>query len=196
MSPAAAPAPTQAPPPPVEGPARPAGPGGKGRPTPKRREAERARRTRVQAPRDRKEAYRLRRAQAREERARARSALLRGDESSLPARDRGPVRRLVRDLVDSRRSPGEFLLFVALAALLVNLFAPPAVQLAVGYLWLAVTLLVAVDSLTLGIRLRRELERRLPGEPRRGAVRYGLVRNLQLRRLRLPPPRVKPGQPA
>ncbi|MGI8623274.1 MAG: DUF3043 domain-containing protein, partial [Solirubrobacteraceae bacterium] len=50
-------------------------PGGKGRPTPKRSEAEKQRRTRVTAPTSRKEAYRRQREDARFERERRRKAM-------------------------------------------------------------------------------------------------------------------------
>ena len=43
-------------------------------------------------------------------RVEARAAYMRGDESAMPARDRGPVKRFVRDYVDSRRSLGEYFL--------------------------------------------------------------------------------------
>ena len=36
----------------------------------------------------------------------------------LPARDRGPVSKLVRDVVDSRRNVGSFFLVVAAVALI------------------------------------------------------------------------------
>ena len=53
------------------------------------------------------------RAQQAAGRSEARGAAARGDESFLPARDRGPVRKTVRDLVDSRRNIGSWFLAVA-----------------------------------------------------------------------------------
>ena len=87
---------------------------GKGRPTPKRREAEGKRRGPVAPPpRTTREAIRRsrelrkqnpvskeRRAAVRERRER----MLAGDERYLLPRDRGPVKAYVRDLVDSRRN--------------------------------------------------------------------------------------------
>ena len=168
-------------------------PGAKGRPTPKRREAERTRRERVRAPRDRREAARQARQQARESRARTRAALLAGDERALPARDRGPVKAFVRDLVDARRSVAEFFLYVAVVVLLVTLIRVPVVQLVGTSVWLVMVVAIVADSLVLVTRLRRELRRRFPGQDTKGAVSYALLRSLQIRRLRLPPPRVKPG---
>ena len=85
-------------------------PGGKGRPTPKRREVEKGRRRAITAPRDRKEAYKQTRERQREERTRSMQALRAGDEKHLPLRDRGPVKKYARDLVDARRSVAEFFL--------------------------------------------------------------------------------------
>ena len=62
--------------------------GGKGRATPKRREAEKGRRRAITAPKDRKQAYREARERSREERKRSMQALRTGDESHLPPRDR------------------------------------------------------------------------------------------------------------
>jgi Protein of unknown function (DUF3043) len=94
---------------------------GKGRPTPKRRETS-PKRGPVSAPRTRKEAAQRQRQQARAARSgkpgasmsstEYRQALRRGDESVLSRRDRGPVRKLARDWVDSRRMMSNFLLFL------------------------------------------------------------------------------------
>ena len=102
--------------------------GRKGRPTPKRRDAE-GRRGPVTAPRTRKEAMARQRQLAREEKAARRSsrsstasrptslaeqraAVRRGDESALPRRDKGPTRRLARNYVDSHRMFSNYLLWL------------------------------------------------------------------------------------
>src|SRR4051794_41642328 len=65
-----------------------------------------------------------------------REALARGDDSALPARDRGPVRRLVRDVVDTRRNIGSVFLFVA-ALIMVSLVIPsPGFQSYATIVWL------------------------------------------------------------
>src|SRR5919107_5308582 len=80
---------------------------GKGRPTPKRHEAQGRRPgPPPPPPTTRKEAYKRMREQQAANRSNVRRAALAGDEAYLPARDRGPVRKLVRDLVDSRRNVG------------------------------------------------------------------------------------------
>src|SRR3954463_8855884 len=80
-------------------------PAGKGRPTPKRRDAQKRRRGPV--PTNKKEAAAQQRARARESRMLQRQALLSGDERHLPARDAGPAKRLARDVVDSRFTLGQ-----------------------------------------------------------------------------------------
>ena len=54
--------------------------------------------------------------------------------------------------------------------------------------------LIVVDSIGLGFRLKKQLAQRFPDNPKRGAVAYGLMRTLQMRRLRLPKPQVERGE--
>lgn len=166
---------------------------GKGRPTPKRREAEAARKERVKAPRDRREAMRQQRAKARAQRVKVQEAMKTGDERYLPARDRGPVRRFVRDYVDGRRTPAEFLLPFFLLIFLIMMVPTRITQTIALALWLPAIVLVPIDLIFLGVRLRKELRTRFPDESHRGSVAYGVMRATQLRRLRLPKPQVKPG---
>lgn len=168
-------------------------PGGKGRPTPKRREAERGRR-RAMAPKDRKEAYRAMRERQRAERAKSMQALRTGDERNLPPRDRGPVRRYARDLVDARRSVAEFFLPAALVIFILTLSNQAQLELAGSYLWLMLVVLIIVDSVLIGLRLRQGLRRSFPDENHKGALPYALMRSMQIRRFRLPPARVRPGR--
>jgi len=168
--------------------------GSKGRPTPKRREAERGRRRSITAPRDRKEAYRAARERQRAERVRSMQALRTGDERNLPTRDRGPVKRYARDLVDSRRSVAEFFLPLAVLILVLTFTPSPLLELIGTMLWMTLVVLIVIDSVLLVTRLKRGLRRTFPDENLRGAVPYALMRSMQIRRFRLPPPRVKPGR--
>jgi hypothetical protein len=164
-------------------------PGGKGRPTPKRSEAEASRRKRATVPRDRKEAAREARARAKAERQALRHALVAGDENALPKRDRGPVRRLVRDIVDARRNVGAMLLPFAFAGLLFG--SLPPVRAYTFLLWPILLSALMLDSLALRGRVRRLVAERYPGESQKGLFMYALLRSTQLRRLRLPPPRIQ-----
>jgi Protein of unknown function (DUF3043) len=165
--------------------------GGKGHATPKRREAERGRRRAITAPRDRKTAYREARERQREDRGRQMQALKAGDERHLPARDRGPVRKYARDLVDARRSVAEFFLPLALVILVLSFAGTAQMKLFGSSLWLALVVLIVLDSAVLAFKLRRGLDRSLPDVNHRGALVYALMRSMQIRRFRLPPPRIK-----
>lgn len=167
---------------------------GKGRPTPKRREAERARKTRVHsAPANRKEAARVQRQKARGERVRLQQAMATGDERYLPNRDKGPVRRFCRDYVDSRRTITEYLLPFFVLLLVVMMIPTPATQMVTLYLWLIAIILVPIDLIMLSRRLRGQLRERFPSQSHRGATTYALMRSTQIRKLRMPKPQVKPG---
>ncbi len=163
--------------------------GGKGRPTPSRKEAEAAAKARARGPQDKKEAARLQRQRRNEGTARTREAMRSGDERYLPARDKGPVRRFVRDWIDARLCMAELLL-----PLLIVIMVGQAVSrgLANG-LWSATILLVALDTVLVVFRLKRELRRRFPDQSTKGAVGYAVLRSLQLRWIRLPKAQVKLG---
>lgn len=143
------------------------------------------------APRDRKTAYRAARERQREDRGKQMQALKAGDERHLPARDRGPVRKYARDMVDARRSVAEFFLPLALVILVLSFFGTEQMKLFGSSLWLALVVLIVLDSAVLGLRMRRGLGRSLPDVSHRGAMVYALMRSMQIRRFRLPPPRIK-----
>ncbi|MER5501787.1 MULTISPECIES: DUF3043 domain-containing protein [unclassified Streptomyces] len=167
----------------------------KGRPTPKRSEAQsQRRRASSGAPLDRKEAAKRQREARRADLARQREALASGDERYLPVRDKGPVRRFVRDYVDSRFCVAEFFLPLAVIILILSVIQIRNIQNISLLLWLFVIVLIVIDSIGLSIRLRKQLKERFPDTPKRGAVAYGLMRTLQMRRLRLPKPQVKRGE--
>lgn len=174
---------------------RPAQPTPKGRPTPKRREAEQARRERVRPPRDRREAARVQRARMKAERAKVQQALASGDERYLPARDRGPQRRFLRNYVDSRRTVAEYLLpFFLVIFVMMMIQIQLVLDLALVF-WMVAVVFTAVDLFFLARRVKRELRERFPGESYKGATGYALMRATQLRKLRLPKPQLKPGDP-
>jgi hypothetical protein len=163
--------------------------GGKGRPTPTRAEAQAAAKARARGPQDKKEAARLQRQRRSESSARTREGMRTGDDRFLPARDKGPVRRFVRDFVDARLCMAELLLPLLIVIMISQAFAR---SLSNG-LWSATILLVALDTMLLVFRLRSQLRRRFPGQSAKGAVGYGILRSLQLRFIRLPKTQVKLG---
>jgi Protein of unknown function (DUF3043) len=168
---------------------------GKGRPTPKRKDAQRGRRPIGAPPRDRKEWSRQRRASAREQRVRTRLAL-EGDpryQSDLPPRDRGPIRKFARDYVDSRRSVGEYFLITAVVILVAGFIPNPVIQLGSLLVWLGLMVLIVVDSLLIVRGVKREVRRRFPDENLRGVGAYAVIRSLQIRGWRMPKPQVSRG---
>lgn len=166
----------------------------KGRPTPKRSEAQTQRRSVANTPVTRKEAAKRQRSERRVQMDKQRQALASGDERYLPARDKGPVRKFARDFVDSRFCIAEFFLPLAVIILVLSMVRIPQLQNIALLLWLFVIVLIIVDSVTTAVRLKKRLNERFPSESKKGAVAYALMRTLQMRRLRLPKPQVKRGE--
>ena len=183
---------------------------GKGRPTPKRSEAEANRyrsltgsTTSGRGPRPtatpgRKltpEEKEKARAQARNDRTKTMQAMRRGEEWALQPRDRGPVKKLARDYVDAHRRPSEFYMY-ALIILVISLVAGKshkALNTDLEYLLLAIIAVIIVDAILLRRSINKLVAERLPGESTRGITFYAIMRALQLRRFRNPAPRIKPG---
>jgi hypothetical protein len=168
---------------------------GKGRPTPKRHEAQGRRPgPPPPPPTTRKEAYKRMREQQAAQRSNARRAALAGDDSALPPRDRGPVRKLVRDIVDSRRNVGGLFLAVAGIALIGTVVPSLAVRSLATFLLFGYFLLLVGDSVVLGRRISRTVADRFPNDKRgRGVVWYGISRATMVRRWRFPKPEVQVG---
>jgi Protein of unknown function (DUF3043) len=184
---------------------------GKGRPTPKRSEAEAGRyrslsgsttsgrnRSTPAATPGRKltpEEKDKARAQARADRNRQVQAMRRGEEWALQPRDRGPMKKLARDYVDAHRRPSEFYMY-ALIILVVSLIAGKshkALNADLEYLLLAIIAVIIIDAILLRRSIAKLAAQRLPGQSTRGITFYAIMRALQLRRFRNPAPAVKPG---
>jgi hypothetical protein len=173
-------------------------PGAKNRPTPSRRQQEAARK-RPLVPKDRKAATSQARGAARVARAKQRAAMLSGDESALPARDRGPIRRLIRDEVDTRWNVGEFMLPVMLFVLGLTFmvaFVPSTASWANLLVFALVYGLIAIgvlDALLMWQRTKNKVIARFGEAPPRGSAMYAVMRAFQMRRSRLPRPQVTRG---
>lgn len=165
----------------------------KDHPTPKRSASEAARKTRVSAPADRKTAMKEQRDKRRVNGIKVREAMATGNDAFLPARDKGPVRRAIRDFVDSRLMFAEMLMPIMLVMLVLLVTKVPGVQAYVTLAWVLMITLVMIDLLLLWWRLRRMLRTRFPGVSTRGAMSYGILRATQLRLMRLPKPQVRIG---
>lgn len=170
-------------------------PGGKGRPTPKRSEAQKRNRQPITAPKDRKEAYRAVRGRQARDRAKAREGMARGDDKYMVKRDRGPVRRLARDYVDSRRTIASYFMFVMLAVVMISLLPYVWARL-LGFFAIPVMLgVVIIEGFVISRKVSRMASEQFPDEDRSGAGFYAAMRSMQMRRLRMPAPQVKPGRP-
>jgi hypothetical protein len=168
---------------------------GKGRPTPKRRDAEKRNRQPITAPRTRKEALRRTRERQATDREKVKEGMARGDERYMLKRDQGPVKKLARDYVDSRRTFGEFFMYIMIVIVLTTFAAPFALRAYLQTFGLPVMLVIIVaESFYIANRVKKLARERFPDESLQGAGMYAITRAMQIRRLRMPKPRLKPGQ--
>lgn len=175
----------------------------KGRPTPKRSEA--TQKHHSLAPIKTKEEKRRAKEAAKAARIAARAAYMRGDESALPARDRGPARKFVRDYIDSRRSIGEYFLPIIFVVLILTMIPTgtstnadglpkvPLTQVISIAIMYAVLLVSVLDGIRLSRKIKKAVEAKFPGTPLKGLGMYGWLRSTQMRRMRAPKPQVTAG---
>jgi hypothetical protein len=166
----------------------------KGRPTPKRSEAERKRRqpitgSRAPAPPRTPEE----KAKARTDRSRRYEAMKAGESWALNPRDRGPAKALARDYIDSKRRISEFYMYILVVLLAAVFIRNKTEQTYVSPLILVLVVIIVVDAQIIRRQLGKLVRERLPGESTRGLTWYSVMRALQIRRFRMPAPRVKPG---
>ncbi len=166
----------------------------KGRPTPKRSEAERRRYQPITgsrapaAPRTPEEKQK-----ARNERVNRYEAMKRGEAWALNPRDRGPVRALARDYVDSKRRVSEYYMYILLVLVVALFVRGKAAQEFISPLILVLVAIILIDAQLIRRGLGKLVAERLPGESTRGLTVYAVMRALQIRRFRVPVPRVHPG---
>ena len=178
--------------------------GKKGRPTPKRKDAQ-ARNSHPLVPADRKEAKRQARAQRDAQFKREQMALETGDERYLPVRDKGRVRRFIRDYVDARWSFSEFLLPVMVIFLIammgVSLIRSlPAnvtsiMMISVTVALYSLFLISIIEGVVVWRKLKRRIGERYPND--QIAARswyYCFSRMIMARRWRSPRPQVARGE--
>lgn len=174
--------------------AEPEVPGKKGRPTPSRRDAEAARKQQLRIPKDPRAAKKAARERQREGRSKSRAAMLAGDERYYPLRDQGPARAFARDFVDSRITIAEFFIFIAIVVLALGFVNDPRVAQWSSLAFFAITMLIVADTSIMLISLNIAAKKQFPNKAdRKGITLYSTLRVLQLRRLRIPKPRVRRG---
>jgi len=167
----------------------------KGRPTPKRSVAEAKRRQPIAgssrttaAPRTKED-----KAKARTNRASKYEAMRRGEAWALNPRDRGPARALARDYVDSKRRVSEYYMYILVVLLAAVFVRSKAAQEFISPLVLVLVVIIIIDASLIRRGLGRLLAERLPNESMKGLTAYAVMRALQIRRFRVPVPRVRPG---
>lgn len=166
----------------------------KGRPTPKRKDAEAARKISPLAPATTKAQKAKAKEAARAARIAQREAYVRGDENALPLRDKGPVKKFARNYVDSRRSIGEYFLPIIFVVLILTLVPSKVFQLGSILIMYAVLLISVVDGFFLSRKLKKAVSEKFPGAELKGVGMYGWLRSTQMRRMRTPRPAVKRGE--
>ena len=167
-------------------------PGAKNRPTPKRREQE-ALNKRPLIVTDRKAATKQDKTARREAMAKQRAGMMTGDEKYLPARDKGPRRRFIRDTVDARWNIGEFMLPIMLIVLLLSFVRTNWALLLVFVLVYGLILVAIGDALLMWRRTRRTMDDKFGGAEK-GDAWYAIMRAFQMRRTRMPKPQVARGE--
>jgi Protein of unknown function (DUF3043) len=184
----------------------------KGRPTPKRDQSTRntrkgpivpapmtasearARRKSLAGPKVSRGQRRADRVASRAKSVDRRERMMAGEEAYLLARDQGPVRRYVRDVVDSRRSVLGLFMPAALALLFVS-FAVPPLQFYISPVMLGLMAVMGVDAVILGRKVGRMVDAKFPKntESRWKLGFYAATRASQMRRMRAPRPQVERG---
>ena len=180
----------------------------KGRPTPKRSEAERNRYQSITGGRSSgsrayspsnsgrpltPEEKANAKTRDRSERNRRMDAMKRGEEWALGPRDKGAARKLARDYVDAHRRPSEYYMYALLLLFVTIITRNKVIGNYASYLVVALVVIIVVDGYLIRRALRKLIAERLPGESSRGLTMYAVMRALQIRRMRLPAPRLKPG---
>jgi len=184
----------------------------KGKPTPKRSEASRRRGPVAPAPMTSAEARRRRketagpklsreekkaeRSERKAEMSQRREKMMAGDAAYLLPRDQGPVRRYVRDVVDSRRNLLGLFMPSALGLIFVMLAVPSvAVQRLLSPAMLVLVLIMVIDGFILGRKANRLVDEKFPDNTESGWKLgfYAASRASQLRRMRAPRPQVERG---
>ena len=167
----------------------------KGRPTPKRSVAEAKRRQAIAgssrapaAPRTKED-----KAKARANRTTRYEAMRRGEAWALNPRDRGPARALARDFVDSKRRVSEYYMYILVVLLVAVFVRSTAAQAIISPLVLVLIVVILVDASLIRRSLHKLMAERLPNESTKGLTTYAVMRALQIRRFRVPTPRVHPG---
>ncbi|MFL6088432.1 MAG: DUF3043 domain-containing protein [Mycobacterium sp.] len=182
----------------------------KGKPTPKRSQGKRGpvapapmtaaearrRRKEIGRPKLSREERKTERVTRRADMADRREKMMAGEDAYLLPRDKGPMRRFVRDVVDSRRNVLGLFMPSALGLIFVMLAVPSvAVQRLLSPAMLVLVLIMVIDGFILGRKVNRLVDEKFPDNTESGWKLgfYAASRASQLRRMRAPRPQVNRG---
>ena len=182
----------------------------KGRPTPKRDQGRRgpiapapmtsaeARRRRkdLGGPKLSREERKAERLSRRADMSERREKMMAGEDAYLLPRDKGPVRRFARDVVDSRRNLLGLFMPAALGLIFIMLAVPSlTVQRLLSPAMLVLVLIMVIDGFILGRKVNKLVDQKFPDNTESGWKLgfYAASRASQLRRMRAPRPQVNRG---
>jgi hypothetical protein len=182
----------------------------KGRPTPKRTQGKRGpiapapmtsadarrRRKELGGPKLSREERKADRLTRRADMADRREKMMSGEDAYLLPRDKGPVRRFVRDVVDSRRNVLGLFMPAALGLIFVMLAVPSVtVQRLLSPAMLVLVVIMVIDGFIVGRKVNKLVDQKFPDNTESGWKLgfYAASRASQLRRMRAPRPQVKRG---
>lgn len=123
-----------------------------------------------------------------------RQAMMNGEEWALLPRDRGPHKAFIRDHVDSRWNIGEFVLPIMIVGLPLTMIQQPT-TVAIGILLVYGAMLATIVDLVISkFQLTKRYRTRFGTTPPKGTAWSIAARSIQMRRTRVPKPKVKRGQ--
>ena len=160
-------------------------------PTPKRKDSEALNKVNAITSPSTKASKTRDRNEMKSKRLAARAAYMRGEESALPIRDKGPVRKFVRDYVDSRRNVGEYFLPAVGMVLVLSLVHNKFVSLIAILVMYVAMLYTVLSGIFMTRKIRKVVSKEFPEESTKGLGMYGWLRSTQMRRMRAPAPQIQ-----
>jgi hypothetical protein len=164
-------------------------PEGKGRATPTRKEREAANLKPLVGSRT-KESKAQARDRQREDRLKSRAAMMAGDEKYLLGRDRGPQRKIAREIIDGRYTLIEGLMPLMVLFLVVTSVTTAAANNIITFVMLIALLVVSIEATLMHRMISNLIKERLGSATKvqKGTWFYVFTRGMQPRPLRIPKP--------
>ena len=125
-----------------------------------------------------------------------REKMMAGEDAYLLPRDKGPVRRFVRDVVDSRRNVLGLFMPAALGLIFIMLAVPSVqIQRLLSPAMLVLVLIMVGDGFLIGRKVNKLVDEKFPDNTESGWKLgfYAASRASQMRRMRAPRPQVNRG---